>query len=173
MTTCTLGQVRGELKGRLHRWDAYSLTLGNWMVLICIDVLFFFRLGYPPHILKSAWASMFPPGPRQDLVKACLTLVTRTSKHLIPSSQHLLAQLDQDCKSISALTPSPTSAAPSKVMSFGGRPRVGATTAAAAKVAAVARALVVALHLATAAPTTTATLSRWRRRAASATCSAR
>ena len=123
MTTRTLGQLRGELRGRLHRWDAYNLTLDNWMVLICIDMLFFFRLGYPSHILKSMWASCFPPGPRLDLVKACLALVTRTSKHLIPSPQHLSAQLNQDCTGISALVPSPTSRRPSTTMYGDGRPQ--------------------------------------------------
>ena len=81
-------QHRSGLKGRLRRWGRLVLTPENIILLYCVDVLVYLRLGYPCSLIKRIWYMVLPPGPQYSLLWICVRLTFITCAHLLlpPSS---------------------------------------------------------------------------------------
>ena len=59
---------RSELKGRIHRWESLQVEDINLLDCFCLDMLFYFRLGYPGRIVRYTWQAMYPPSAKRDLI---------------------------------------------------------------------------------------------------------
>ena len=84
---------RSELLGRLHRWKSLGLERLDLIVVVCVDMVTYIRLGFSLHAIQRLWLSVGADSVLLPIVHQCLKLVSLTYKHLIVNHKAQLGQL--------------------------------------------------------------------------------
>ena len=59
-----LGQLRSELRGRLHNWERLRPDAIKFVLVIPNDMALMFRPGYPCRIVRRVWRLIYTEGKR-------------------------------------------------------------------------------------------------------------